>query len=248
MKLFGKKSRDFEDELEGIDNIDETVNEDNSEESELKPLDYVFKPYSIRNSNIRILIAVFLVLYIVLFTISFSNQMNQFNYTRTQTEDYLLKTKQANYDLKSDLRNSNERYTSRMLKLILSTSDIAFFTTKLWDYKLYAGDTAIRDTKSIRINKNDSIMIQVTRRSSSLPKEFINIGSLTGGDPYDSPANYITLGETSYSLKTSTTGNIESYVFEMPMLKSGNKFTLGITDQLAERLGFTNKKISVIIN
>ncbi len=227
MSIFNRNIEDSNLDSEIDDQFDDQSDE-NQDENKMRPFDRIFKPYNLKNGNIRILLVVALLFYIVLLCYSLSNQINQYNYSEKQAKDYQFKATQIKYDLENNLDASNERYAASMLKLILTTSDISFFTNNLWDYRLYLGNTRIKDTNTLTMPADGKLSLNVIHKKSTLPTSLINQGSLTGGDPYDNVVNYISLKGENHEVVKSTIkeGGQSIFILQILRLKKATLFQL----------------------
>jgi hypothetical protein len=197
--------------------------------------------------NIRVLIAVIYILYIVLLSIALITQVSNYYNNVRQTNEYRTKADNLQYDLKNNLKAANDRYTTEKLEKLFTSNDVFLIAHNLWTYGLYVNNNLISNTNALTINANDTISIRESTRESSLPAKIINRGNLIGGDPNDRLSNHLFVSGKKYSINETKKGNTITYTLKIEGLKSGDEFSLLMSDQLAKRLNLKSDKINITV-
>lgn len=202
------------------------------------------KPF-MQKSIKRIIMAIVLILAVIFAGSILFVTIKTYYYTTKQTNDYIVKAGEIQEDLKLNLEAVNEQYITEELKTVFSKDDIYVFSYNLWSYGLYINDKKIESTVPLSVSPGDKIYIKETWKKTVLPAEFINIGSLTRGDVNDNLSNHFALSEKTFNIKQSKTKQTNIYTITGADFKSGDRFNIMLSDQLARRLNFVRNVIAV---
>lgn len=207
-----------------------------------------FTAFDIGKIIFKVSIIVVLISFITFLSIAMFTQIGNFNNAIKETNDYSLKSSKLQNDLKNNIKTANKIYVAEKIQNIFSDTDIHLFTHNLWKYGLYVNDEIIKNTSSIKINVGDRIIFKEIQKKSQFPEIIVYKGSFTGGDSKDSISNHLFVKGKTYSIVTEKNKNEINNIVEVNNLKSGDKFQIVISDQLASKMISKVKNIYVTVN